>query len=363
MINMRKTFPFINNNTNLDDELILEIAKYIINKDMRPITIFIAKSTNNVIIRSISYELKLNLYNVYSFLGILSFNSIDEIYQFIKDILDRRNISILEINDRVMTISLLINGIIRRDINLTRSKEINNSTINNLYSKYSNTQENINNIQESDRKYSYQNNSDMNTRNSMNFFNSDNEEQLFLTQENRIIFRNGMGKGIIQTYSEIKNVVKEIEKRKKKKVRFYMLYKASEVGDRAQTFHEKCDNYAMTLIIIKTTKGLRFGGFTTKSWDGYVVHKIDTNAFIFSIDRNKTYDIIGHEAAIACYPNYGPIFFGCQIRIYDMFFTKPSTTCKKGICYKTDKDYELNNGEPSFFVKDMEVYALECVDV
>ena len=111
----------------------------------------------------------------------------------------------------------------------------------------------------------------------------------------------------------------KLKKKKKKKVRFYMLYKASEVGDRAQTFHEKCDNYAMTLIIIKTTKGLRFGGFTTKSWDGNAVHKIDTNAFIFSIDRNKTYDIIGHAAAIACYPKYGPIFFGCRIRIYDIF--------------------------------------------
>ena len=197
----------------------------------------------------------------------------------------------------------------------------------------------------------------------MNFFNSDNEEQIFLTQENRIIFRNGMGKGIIQAYYEIKNVVNEIEKKLKKRVRFYMLYKASEVGDRAKTFHEKCDNYSMTLIIIETTKGLRFGGFTTKSWDGNSVHKIDINAFIFSIDRNKTYDIKGHEPAIGCYPKYGPVFFGSQIRIYDMFFTKPSTTCKRGICYKTDEDFELNNGEPSFFVKDMEVYALECVDV
>ena len=51
------------------------------------------------------------------------------------------------------------------------------------------------------------------------------------------------------------------------------------------------------------------------------------------------------------------------MRIYDEFFTKGGTTCHKGLNFKTTKDYELNNGEKNFIVKDIEVYSLENMDV
>ena len=72
----------------------------------------------------------------------------------------------------------------------------------------------------------------------------------------------------------------------------------------------------MTLVLVETTKGRRFGGFTTKSWDGNCVKKVDNNAFVFSIDKNKCYDVIKNEFAVGGYPKFGPVFFGCQIRIY-----------------------------------------------
>ena len=204
--------------------------------------------------------------------------------------------------------------------------------------------------------------SEENNTKDQKFMEQFDEEQLFKTQEDRIIFRNGISNGIIKKYAEIKKVVQHIELKLKSKVRFYMIYKASEVGDRAKTFHEKCDNYDMTLIIIETKEGLRFGGFTTELWNGNCVHKRDQKAFVFSLDKDKTYDIVAHDPAIGCYPKYGPIFFGSQIRIYDFFFTKNSITCEKGLCFQTTEDYELNNGEKSFVVKDIEVYALEKVE-
>jgi hypothetical protein len=57
------------------------------------------------------------------------------------------------------------------------------------------------------------------------------------------------------------------------------------------------------------------------------------------------------------------VFFGCQIRIYDDFFTKGGTTCLRGLNYNTDKDYELNNGEKTYIVKDIEVYEIETIDI
>ena len=33
-----------------------------------------------------------------------------------------------------------------------------------------------------------------------------------------------------------------------------------ELGDKAQTFHEKCDDINMSLVLIETDKEVRFGG-------------------------------------------------------------------------------------------------------
>ena len=149
----------------------------------------------------------------------------------------------------------------------------------------------------------------------------------------------------------------------KKGAKFKIAYKASELGDKASVFHQKCDNLEMSLVIIETIKGVRFGGFTTRQWEGNCIQKIDNEAFVFSIDKNKIYDIITNEPAVGCYPKFGPVFFGCQIRIYDNFFKKNSTTCHRRLNYKTNQDYELNNGEQKFFVKDIEVYGIETIDL
>ncbi len=190
-----------------------------------------------------------------------------------------------------------------------------------------------------------------------------NIEALFMTEEGRVIFRNGLLRGIIHRYSEIDDVVSKIQNLLLKGVKFHLAYRAFEVGDKAQTFHEKCDNLNMSLVLIETDKDIRFGGFTTQSWGGNFLKKKDNNAFIFSLDNNKIYEVNQNETAIACYPNFGPIFFGCQIQIFDNFFINGGITCHKGLNYSTNEDYELNNGEPKFMVKDIEVYSIETIDV
>ena len=84
---------------------------------------------------------------------------------------------------------------------------------------------------------------------------------------------------------------------------------------------------------------------------------------IFSITKNKIFEIIPNTPAIGCYPRCGPVFLGCQIRIYNDFFTKGGSTCYRGLNYNTTKDFELNDGEQTFIVKDIEVYDIEPVDV
>ena len=47
-----------------------------------------------------------------------------------------------------------------------------------------------------------------------------------------------------------------------------LLYRASEHGFTAKSFHNYCDDKGPTLIVIKSTGGWIFGGYTTKSWSG-----------------------------------------------------------------------------------------------
>ena len=188
-------------------------------------------------------------------------------------------------------------------------------------------------------------------------------EALFRSEDGYIIFRNGILRGIIHKYSEIDEIISRIQDKLMKGAKFNLLYKAFTHGDKASTFHEKCDKHPITLVLIETTEGVRFGGFTKKSWDGKHLKKKDNDAFVFSIDTGKCFDVKKDEPAIGCYPKFGPVFFGCQIRIYDDFFTKGGTTCYKGLNYNTNKDYELNNGKKTYIVKDMEVYEIETIDI
>ena len=48
-----------------------------------------------------------------------------------------------------------------------------------------------------------------------------------------------------------------------------LLYRASEHGYTAKSFHECCDDVnGPTLVIIKSSEGWIFGGYTTQSWSG-----------------------------------------------------------------------------------------------
>ena len=182
------------------------------------------------------------------------------------------------------------------------------------------------------------------------------EEEQSNDQEEK--FPNGIIKNIIKEYEEIDFVVNKISE-KFNGSRFKLLYKGSRDGDGAADFHSRCDEAEKTLTIVEDNYGNRFGGFTTQDWGGEYMQKKDDDAFIFSIDKSKIYEVIPEQNAIGCYPNFGPVFFGCQIRIYDNFLSKGGTTYKKGLNYRTTEDFELTNGNQNFGVREIEVYEVE----
>ena len=162
---------------------------------------------------------------------------------------------------------------------------------------------------------------------------------------------------IIHETKELEMITRKINKLNKK-LTINLLYKASADSDKAAVFHSKCDAAKSTIVLVETDKGKRFGGFTACSWTGECIEKKDEDAFIFSLDKMKTYDNIKGDPAIGCYPKFGPIFLGCQIRIYDNAFIKGGTTFEKGLNFNTEEDYELTGGDRSFKIKDIEVYEV-----
>ena len=50
-----------------------------------------------------------------------------------------------------------------------------------------------------------------------------------------------------------------------------LLYRASEHDYTAESFHEYCDDKWPTLVMIKSTEGWIFGGYTTQSWSGWSI--------------------------------------------------------------------------------------------
>ena len=89
---------------------------------------------------------------------------------------------------------------------------------------------------------------------------------------------------IIKSTSELEFLTRKIC-RNYKKITLDLLYKASIDGDKAESFHNKCDIANSSLVLIKTSDGKRFGGYTTCNWKGNSIEKKDEFAFVFSYEN------------------------------------------------------------------------------
>ena len=146
-------------------------------------------------------------------------------------------------------------------------------------------------------------------------------------------------------------------------VNLKLIYSASKDGDSAEVFHSLCDGIAPLVVLIKTSKNVIFGGYTeapyafTKKRTG----NKDDNAFIFSINKMKTYDVEKGTNATCSFRDYGPVFYGyeyCNIYLFGDFFNDEGNVAKKGDRYNTTEDFEINNGEQKFLTKELEVFQV-----
>ena len=160
----------------------------------------------------------------------------------------------------------------------------------------------------------------------------------------------------------ITNRLKQINYFKNRNLSYELVFRGTWDGRTSDIFHQKCDGTPKTITIIKTVKGLKFGGYIENEWnskDGWI--KDDENCFIFSLDLHKIYNPVKGKEKYFFHDYCGPDFsvFGLA---YDLFNKTSWNTCKKDDANERftyfEKDYEINGGEPEFQTEELEVFKI-----
>ena len=173
----------------------------------------------------------------------------------------------------------------------------------------------------------------------------------------------GFEKTIIRNREEAEKITKWVCPHSERRVK--LLYKATPEENSRYDFHRKCDNKGETVVLIETTKGRRFGGYTSLSWESNNTWKDDKQSFLFSLDNNKKYEaIISSNYKVYSGKDFGPWFgdCGCGFGLaYEKEFFIGNDTHRgyydNEKAYSTTVDCELS-GEKTFNISKMEVYQI-----
>ncbi len=138
---------------------------------------------------------------------------------------------------------------------------------------------------------------------------------------------------------------------------YLLLYRASEDGEQAKSFHFNCDDIKGTLVLIKTDKGRKFGGYTSQLWnDNNGLWRNDETVFCFDLIKNTIYNSIDGKQAIFPNKDFGPSFGNTVFKINDFAFQYGGTTGSDlNFEYENSK---LNGGERTFKIVEIEVYKV-----
>ena len=142
------------------------------------------------------------------------------------------------------------------------------------------------------------------------------------------------------------------------KYKLDLIYKATDDGDNILDFHEKCDNKKNIFVIILTLDNKKFGFYTSVGLTSDKKNVYDNNAFLFKLTQTEMdcFYIRNGEIAFHGYNDYILYLGGEQIIIRNNFLSGASSCGCKMKNYKIDNNYQINNGNKNFIIKELEVY-------
>jgi len=156
--------------------------------------------------------------------------------------------------------------------------------------------------------------------------------------------------------AEMAEVTRLLKTRSKKLGK--VLYIASRDGQAPQEFISRCSNQGPTVVIVETTKGALFGGYTDGDWKSYITYVPSKSAFLFRLRPSyRMYPVKGGRVnyATLSHTSNGPTFGGdnYDLHITSTALTSATSSTKGGYNYEmATNSYELANGDHKFQVKD-----------
>jgi len=155
-----------------------------------------------------------------------------------------------------------------------------------------------------------------------------------------------------------KEYLNQLLKPVSKKMSKIPIYVASTDGDDSSDFHEKCDGKGPTVVIVETTTGNVFGGYTSVSWSRNNNWKRAPTSFLFQLRPRFSHFAMrksDDRHATFHHQSNGPTFGGGHDLYIASGALSYSHSYVNGNTYKAN-GYTLNDGTQYFQVKDYVVF-------
>ena len=290
--------------------------------------------------------------------GFKQCENIKDAYDFIIQILEDKKASINNINDNVLSLIIKVNELGKeKDVLLTlNKKKMNDNAIIEELVKKVNQLEEENKSLKKDIK---------DIKEKFNLFEKYFADEI---KYKKMIEELGINSKIIKQKEDLEFLTKRLinndENLKQKKINYNLIYRATRDGDSLNSFHSRVDNKRSHLSIIETNKGLKFGVFIEQPFKQIRKSINDNKSFVFSLNLKKIYnakygvnnlnDCSGVIISLYNQPIY--ILANCLSN------NKSYTCTKSNADYSYigfENDFELNNNEQYFQVKEMETFLVE----
>ena len=183
------------------------------------------------------------------------------------------------------------------------------------------------------------------------------KEKAKIKEKEELIKKYEINKSDILNKNEMELLLSWLEKMP---TRIILLLNSKRDGDKTSTFYNLCSGKSPTIVLVKTTKGHRFGGYSSIPWvDKGGGSSSDKNNFIFSLDKKKKYKIKKPEKAIETHNSYFAFGGGSDFYVHNNCTSSSDNYNNNSGTYETTEKYELNGGEYNYIVSSYEVYHIE----
>ena len=138
-----------------------------------------------------------------------------------------------------------------------------------------------------------------------------------------------------------------------------LLYNSKIEGENEENLINSYVNKNDIIILIKTDKLRRFGGFAHESFEADKFRKTDKNAFLFNLNKKTIYKSKGNERSIwRGFNTNDSINFGngVDLKIFHNFTKNKCKTFQGNYDYDYKNENYALNGDESFNISSLEIY-------